>query len=59
MKLGLSIGGNVKSYAQNQFWYLVEIYYRGRLTAPWLRFSGQGAKGQGRRYAARLALDPL
>ena len=31
----------------------------GGLTAPWLLFSGQGAKGQGRRYAARLALDAL
>ena len=31
----------------------------GGLTAPWLLFSRQGAKGQGRRYAARLALDAL
>ena len=31
----------------------------GGLTAPWLLFSRQGAKGQGRRYAARLALDHL
>lgn len=31
----------------------------GGLTAPWLLFSSQGAKGQGRRYAARLALDAL
>ena len=31
----------------------------GGLTAPWLLFSGQDAKGQGRRYAARLALDSL
>ena len=31
----------------------------GGLTAPGLLFSGQGAKGQGRRYAARLALDAL
>ena len=31
----------------------------GGLTAPWLLFSGQGAKGQGRRYAARLAIDAL
>ena len=31
----------------------------GGLTAPWLLFSRQGAKRQGRRYAARLALDPL
>ena len=38
---------------------LVEIYYRGRGTAPWLLFSRQGAKGQGRRYAACLALDAL
>ena len=38
---------------------LAEIYFRGRVHAPWLPSSGQGAKGQGRRYAARLALDPL
>ena len=38
---------------------LAEIYFRGRDTAPWLHFSRQGAKGQGRRYAARLALDAL
>ena len=31
----------------------------GGITAPWLLYSRQGAKGQGRRYAARLALDPL
>ena len=31
----------------------------GGLTALWLLFSRQGAKGQGRRYAARLALDAL
>ena len=31
----------------------------GGLTAPWLHYSRQGAKGQGRRYAARLALDAL
>ena len=31
----------------------------GGLTAPWLPISGQGAKGQGRRYAACLALDAL
>ena len=31
----------------------------GVLTALWLLFSRQGAKGQGRRYAARLALDAL
>ena len=31
----------------------------GGLTAPWLLFSRQGAKGQGRRYTARLALDHL
>ena len=36
--------GGVKSYAQNEFLYLVEIYYRGQLTAPWLRFSGLGRK---------------
>ena len=55
---GLGIG-SVKSYAQNCFWYQVEFYYGGGLTAPWLLFSRQGAKGQGRRYAARLALDAL
>ena len=38
---------------------LAEIYFRGRVHAPWLPSSGQGAKGQGRRYAARLALDAL
>ena len=26
--------GSVKSYAQNRFWSLVEIYYRGRLNRP-------------------------
>ena len=31
----------------------------GGLTAPWLLVSRLGAKGQGRRNAARLALDPL
>ena len=32
---------------------------QGAVTTPWLLFSRQGAKGQGRRYAARLALDHL
>ena len=38
---------------------LAEFYFRGRVHATWLPSSGQGAKGQGRRYAARLALDAL
>ena len=38
---------------------LAEIHYRGRFAAPWFSSSGQGAKGQGRRYAACLALDAL
>ena len=38
---------------------LAEIHYRGRFAAPWFSSSGRGAKGQGRRYAACLALDPL
>ena len=70
-----SRAGSVKSYAQiwvvsrvmrvvsrvmRKFdLALAEIYFRGRVHAPWLPSSGQGAKGQGRRYAARLALDPL
>ena len=41
--------GSVKCYAQIKYWHLVEIYNRGRLSAPWLPFSSQGAKGQGRR----------
>lgn len=35
---------------------LVEIYYGGRLTAPWLLFSGQGAKCQGWRKPLVLSL---
>lgn len=51
--------GNVKSYAQNclRLWW--KSITGGGLTAPWLLFSKQGANGQGRRYAARLALDHL
>ena len=55
----LVILGSVKSYAQNYFYGLVEIYYRGRLNRPLVTFQQAGAKGQGRRYAARLALDAL
>ena len=52
--------GSVKSYAQICFWPLVEISLSGGgLTAPWLHFSRQGRRDQGRRYAACLALDAL
>ena len=38
---------------------LAEIHYGGRFAAPWFSSSRRGVKGQGRRYAACLALDPL
>jgi len=61
-QLGLEAlgGGVVVSRVMRKFdLALAEIYFRGRVHAPWLPSSGQGAKGQGRRYAARLALDAL
>ena len=51
--------GSVKSYAQICFGIWQKSITGGGLTAPWLHYSRQGAKGQGRRYAARLALDAL
>ena len=48
--------GSVKSYAQNQFWYLVEIYYRGRLAAPCLLDKRAGRKGS--RAAVRRSSCP-
>ena len=36
--------GNVKSYAQNWFWYLVEIYYRGRVNRPLVTLQQAGRK---------------
>lgn len=58
--LTLTLGFLVVSRVMRKFdLALAEIYFRGRVHAPWLPSSGQGAKGQGRRYAARLALDAL
>ena len=37
--------GSVKSYAQNRFWNLVEIHYRGRLNRPLVTFQQAGRKG--------------
>mgnify|MGYP007005324677 CR=1 FL=1 len=51
--------GGVKSYGQICVGIRQKSITRGGLTASWLLFSGQGAKGQGRRYAACLALDAL
>ena len=51
--------GSVKSFAQICFGIWQKSITGGGLTAPWLHYSGQGAKGQGRRYAACLALDHL
>ena len=36
--------GRVKSYAQNRFWSLVEIYYRGRLKRSLVTFQQAGRK---------------
>ena len=41
----LTVLGSVKSYAQNRFWSLVEIYYRGRLNRPLATFQQAGHKG--------------
>ena len=41
----ISALGSVKSYAQNRFWSLVEIYYRGRLNRPLVTFQQAGRKG--------------
>ena len=51
--------GVVSSIMRKIVLALAEIHYRGRFAAPWFSSSGQGAKGQGRRYAACLALDAL
>ena len=59
LQRGIRDAGSVKSYAQICFGIWQKSITGGGLTAPWLLFSGQGAKGQGRRYAARLALDAL
>ena len=48
--------GSVKSYAQISSCSLVEFYYVGGSAAPWLLFSGQGAKSQGRRQPLVLPL---
>ena len=48
--------GSVKSYAQNRFWSLVEIYYRGRLNRPLATFQQAGRKGS--RVAVRRLLCP-
>ena len=48
--------GGVKSYAQNQFWYLVEIYYRGRLNRPLVTVQRAGRKGS--RAAVRRSSCP-
>ena len=45
----LHITGSVKINAQISSCSLVEFYYAGGSAAPWLLFSGQGAKSQGRR----------
>ena len=47
------------TYAQIRFGIWQKSITGGGLTAPWLHYSRQGVKGQGRRYAARLALDAL
>lgn len=39
--------GTVKSYVQIVLWSGRNLLQRGGLTAPWLLFSGQGAKCQG------------
>ena len=59
MQLDSTKLGSVKSYAQICFGIWQKSITGGGLTAPWLHYSRQGAKGQGRRYAARLALDAL
>ena len=48
--------GGVKSYAQNQFWYLAEIYYRGRLNRPLVTVQRAGRKGS--RAAVRRSSCP-
>ena len=49
--------GSVKSYAQNRFWSLVEIYYRGRLKRSLVTFQQAGRKGS--RAAVRRLPCPL
>ena len=48
--------GSVKSYAQNRFWNLVEIHYRGRLNRPLVTFQQAGRKGS--RAAVRRSSCP-
>ena len=48
--------GGVKINAQISSCSLVEFYYVGGSAAPWLLFSGQGAKSQGRRQPLVLPL---
>ena len=56
---GTLAGGSVKSYAQICFGIWQKSITGGGLTAPWLLFSRQGAKGQGRRYAALARMSVL
>ena len=51
--------GEDVEYAQICYGIWQKSITGGGLTAPWFLFSRQGAKSQGRRYAARLALDAL
>ena len=52
----LTVLGSVKSYAQNRFWSLVEIYYRGRLKRSLVTFQQAGRKASRARQAAWLLL---